>query len=97
MESQLDKEIEEELGQHDPKLKRLWQKHSPVKNVPDSKSDMQEINRFLRTQLGLLDADTIEARTCLNTNQSKRTWMKGFREVIAPVIRQHGLPVWKGN
>lgn len=82
--------------QYSQQLKEDWLKVSPISTPgPSLESDVIKVNNFLRIQLGLLEMDTTKARECLIMEPSFDAWARNFREVVAPVIAKHGLPVWR--
>lgn len=53
------------------------------------------MNRYLRTQLGLLPVDTIRERECLMDNVGEKEWMRLFNKHVVQTIVTYGLPDWK--
>lgn len=58
-------------------------------------TQLSEVNRYLRTQLGMLPCSTVSERECLMDNVSERDWLRLFNKHIAPTIVAYGLPAWK--
>lgn len=86
------------LERHDPNVATSWLVYFPlIHDAVEQETERQAINYFLRTQLGLLSVDTTQARRCLNDVDPMRYWLKNFEELIAPLIAEHGLPVWQGR
>lgn len=53
----------------------------------------QDVNRFMRVQLGTLDIDTQEARLCLSDDYDYRQWLKMLERHIVPILKRYSLPV----
>lgn len=60
----------------------------------DPKEQLHEANNFLRVQLGLMDHSTTKVREHLIDNLPISTWLRGFKEHVAPTIVKHGLTTW---
>lgn len=71
-----------------------WMLYSPVTLPTTIEQDIVRVNEFLRIQLGLLNADVLEARKCLVDQELPKEWIKNFEREVAPVIARHGLPIW---
>lgn len=82
------------LQEYGDGVKQNWLHFSPIDESMGLQEDMRKANAFLRIQLGLLDVDTTRARECLTQEDSLKPWLDGFKEEIAPLIAQHGLPLW---
>lgn len=94
----LNERIHVSLHRLDKNASNMWMAVSPIINSHgDAGADIVRVNHFLRTQLGLLDVDTTEARSCLTNETNIDEWMVNFDELIAPLIVEHGLPAWTLN
>lgn len=58
-------------------------------------TELFELNRYLRTQLGLLPCSTTNERECLMDNVTEKDWLRLFSKHVAPTIVTYGLPDWK--
>jgi hypothetical protein len=78
-----------ELGHPNP---NLWKEDNNIKVAISSNSGTYErlyVNRYWREYLGLLPTDTMTARFCLDDNEPTSTYLKYFRQVVAPIIIQY--------
>lgn len=63
--------------------------------TPNPANALPEVNRYLRTQLGMLPCSTTNERECLMDNVTEKEWLRLFNKHVAPTIVAYGLPAWK--
>lgn len=56
-----------------------------------SESIIEAMNKHLRVKLGLLTADTFDARECLIQEDSVGDWVYGFKTYVMPALVKHEL------
>jgi len=56
-----------------------------------SESIIEAVNKHLRIKLGLLAADTFDARECLIQEDSVGDWVYGFKTYVMPALVKHEL------
>lgn len=75
-----------------------WNTYTPIiEPSSEIRSDLIRVNTFLRIQLGMLNVDTTIVRECLDNGSDIDEWVSNFETYIAPVIIEHGLPIWQGS
>lgn len=66
-----------------------WQQHQ----LPSANEQMWAMNEFWRVQLGLLQQDTLHARSCIMDDLEVEDWLRNFeRHILDVILHQPTIP-----
>lgn len=61
--------------------------------LPTLGIQMRAMNEFWRVQLGLLDQDTLHARSCIMDDLNVEDWLRNFeRHILGVILHQNNIP-----
>lgn len=68
--------------------------HQFIATAPVFQEDTtkQQLNRYWRTQIAVLDEDTRDVRLCLDDTLSNDDWLYAFKTHVIPFLVSRGLP-----
>lgn len=76
--------VADALGDVSPAHKKDFEE-----NFKGKKGTIEELNRHFRVELSALPVDTIDARECLISGISEKTWLSYFSNHVVRPITKH--------
>ena len=86
--------------QHAERWKALFMNQHPGWTqgpLPNTTQQIHDINEFWRVQLGMLDRNTLHARSCIVDNLDPDMWLHNFEEYVMQSVLIQTLPNQRWN